>query len=224
MVCRAKQLGNIINASRETLDEDKVKMSRVRFAANILRELSFASILDVGCRDGALADELPWVEYAGADLYADKKGRVKYLGDICGVDIDRKFDVVAAFDVLEHLAHPSAAFDRLVELADKVVFVSFPNTYDLKGRFQYAVRGRLSGKYAFSEEEPRDRHHWVTGRSDILRFYEEKARKHCLALSVFDLRYGASGSRSFSGVLGRVAARLLPPSLATETVFGLFRR
>src|SRR6185437_7169475 len=64
-------------------------MSRIKFAAEILSPLNPTSILDVGCRDASLADEFPTAEYAGADLNSDTRGRVKYVGDIARISLDR---------------------------------------------------------------------------------------------------------------------------------------
>ncbi len=197
-------------------------MSRVEFAASILKPLAPRSILDVGCRDGSLADLLPGVDYAGADLRPGP--RVKYVGDVTRLQLDEKFDAVVALDILEHLENPSKMFDRLVPLADRWLLISLPNCYDLKSRLKFAVKGQLGGKYVFSEAHPQDRHRWLMNRDEINAFAKAKAAAHGLSLQLIDMTFGASGIRSLTSLGGRIATRALPRSLSTATVFALFAR
>src|SRR5215210_3282913 len=129
-------------------------MGRIQFAAEILRPLAPKSVLDVGCRDGSLADLLPGTDYAGADLRSGP--RVKYVGDVARLQLEEKFDAVVALDILEHLENPSEMFDRLAPLADRWLLISLPNCYDLKSRLKFAIKGQLGGKYVFSEAHPQD--------------------------------------------------------------------
>lgn len=197
-------------------------MGRIQFAAEILRPLAPKSVLDVGCRDGSLADFLPGTDYAGADLRPGP--RVKYVGDVTRMQMDRKFDAVVALDILEHLENPSEMFDKLVPLADRWLLISLPNSYDLKSRMQFAIRGHLGGKYVFSEVHPQDRHRWLMNREEINAFARAKATAHGLSLRLLDMTFGAAGGRSLSTVAGRIASRALPRSLSTATVFALFAR
>lgn len=199
-------------------------MFRSDFGAKILRPLQPRSILDIGCREGSLADHFPGVDYAGADLVQNASGRVKYVGDVSGIDFGRSFDAVVALDILEHLDEPSAFFDRIVSSADRIILVSFPNTYDLKSRVRFSVAGQLGGKYCFREETQGDRHRWLMNRIEIQEFYRAKARKHGLILRQFDLSYGDSASGTFRSHMGRLLSRVLPLSLTAETIFGLFTK
>src|SRR5687768_5928585 len=148
-------------------------MSRIGFAASILKPLAPRSILDIGCRDSSLANLLPAAEYAGADLRPGP--RVKYVGDVTRMQMDQTFDAVVALDILEHLENPSEMFDRLVPLADRWLLISLPNSYDLKSRLKFAVKGQLGGKYVFSEAHPQDRHRWLMNRDEINAFAKAKA-------------------------------------------------
>jgi len=197
-------------------------MSRIGFAAEILRPLAPTSILDVGCRDGALADHFPRVDYWGADLLPSANGRVRIVGDIVEMELTRTFDAIVACDILEHVDRPSDLFDRLVGATDRLLLVSLPNTYDLKSRIRFAIRGGLGGKYEFLEHGPNDRHRWLMNRREILEFYRLKAAKHGLGLRPFDLTYGSSRSRTLTALSGRLVSSVLPASLCAETVFGLF--
>lgn len=192
-------------------------MSRTRFAGSILRPLCLKSILDVGCRDGDLADEIPDVDYSGADLVPGK--RVKFVGDITKSEIPHTFDAVAALDILEHVENPSSLFDRLEAKAERYIITSLPNVYDLKSRFSFAAKGRLGGKYVFVEPHPLDRHRWLMNRQEIYDFFDAKAHQHNLRIRYFDMAYGTSG-RFYARLLGAA----LPKSLKVETVFALFER
>lgn len=197
-------------------------MSRNGFAASILKPLAPTSILDIGCRDGSLAELLPEAEYAGADLRPGP--RVKYVGDVTRMQMDEKFDAVVALDILEHLENPSEMFDRLVALADRWLLISLPNSYDLKSRVQFAIRGHLGGKYVFSEVHPQDRHRWLMNRDEINAFARAKAAAHGLSVRLVDMTFGSSGNRSLPSSAGRLASAVLPRSLSTATVFALFEK
>ena len=192
-------------------------MSRIRLAGKILRPVSPISILDVGCRDGSLAAELPDADYSGADLFPGPA--VKYVGDITQLKIDRSFDTVVAMDILEHLPTPSETFDKLFALAERHFLISLPNTYHLKLRYNFARKGMLNGKYLFTEAPQLDRHHWLISREEARQFANVKAEKHGAKLKLLDMSYGAEGNR-----IGKVLTATLPPSLTTETVFALFTR
>ena len=197
-------------------------MSRIGFAASILEPLEPRSILDIGCRDCSLADLLPAAEYAGADLRPGP--RVKYVGDVTRMQMDKRFDAVVALDILEHLESPSEMFDRLVPLAERWLLISLPNCYDLKSRMQFAIKGQLGGKYVFSEVHPQDRHRWLMNRHEIYEFANAKAAKHGLAVRLVDMTFGSSGNRSPAASAGRFASVVLPRSLSTATVFALFEK
>lgn len=197
-------------------------MNRVAAAARSARALAVASVLDVGCRDGELRRLLPaHVRYCGCDLLPGEQ--VTYVGDIRTIVIEESFDCVIALDILEHVDELHAQFDRLAGLALRAMIVSLPNCYDLKGRFKFAIRGRLGGKYRFAAVPEIDRHRWVMGYDEIRNFYAAKAREHGFALEVRDIKYGERGSRRLTSLLG-LASRVLGPRLTCESVLGVFTR
>lgn len=200
----------------------RTAMSRIAFAARILKPLEPASVLDIGCRDAELGKHLPGVDYNGADLFPAPG--VKYVGDITKIEFDRTFDTVVACDILEHLDGLSPTFDRLMGIADKHLLISLPNTYDLKARINFATKGRINGKYLFTEEPPLDRHHWLMGRDEIVAFCNAKASKHGVTVRLFEMSYGSEGSRKLAGMIGGMLTRMLPRSLTTATVFALFSK
>lgn len=200
-------------------------MDRVEVAASMLKGVEgIESVLDVGCRDGALRSGLrPGVEYVGADLVPGS-GHVRYVGDFNDIEFDRQFTATAALDVLEHMEHPARAFDKLVAVSSRYVIVSLPNCYDLKTRVRFALQGRMGGKYEFHTDEPVDRHRWVMGYNEIAAFYRAKAEQFDLKLTIVPLRYGFSGLSTFRSRLGALLAKFSSPSLTSETVIGLFEK
>lgn len=197
-------------------------MDRVAVAARSAHALAVESVLDVGCRDGQLRRLLPaQVHYSGCDLLPGEN--VRYVGDIRSIEIGERFDCVIALDMLEHVDDLHALFDRLAGFAGRAMIVSLPNCYDLKGRFKFAFRGRLGGKYEFSPVPVLDRHRWIMGYEEIRDFYAAKARQHGFALTVHDIAYGERGSWRVTSVLG-LASRVLGPRLTCESVLGVFSR
>jgi len=200
-------------------------MGRISQVGKIITSLTdVGSILDVGCRDGVLKKHIPSdMSYFGSDLF--KNGNhVNYVGDIMEVSFDRKFDVVTAIDILEHLENPSKAFDKLLEITEKYLIVSLPNCYDLKKRYSFAAHGTMGGKYHFSDKEILDRHRWLMGLAEIEYFFEAKSKKHTLKLNIFDVKYGSSDRMKGKALIGKFFSIILSRNLSTETLIGLFEK
>jgi hypothetical protein len=197
-------------------------LDRVQAAANVIKKIRPASLLDVGCRNGVLRSHIDTcIAYSGCDLVAAP--HVQYAGDILKVDISDRFDCVVALDVLEHVDEIHVLFDRLVELSRRHVVVSLPNCYDAKSRYRFAVQGQLGGKYRFGLENTLDRHRWVMSYGEIHAFYRHVALKHELEMSTVDLQYGSPGRNSLTSILGK-ASRLLGRSLTSESILGVFSK
>jgi 2-polyprenyl-3-methyl-5-hydroxy-6-metoxy-1,4-benzoquinol methylase len=97
-----------------------------------------ASILEVGCGEGEvtkkLADLFPGAEVMGTDvspeIIAEARARHPDLQfEACSVyelDASRKFDLVVASEVFEHLRDPARALRSVVSVTRSYVFVSVP--------------------------------------------------------------------------------------------------
>ena len=199
-------------------------MNKTEIIAKLIIKKNISSILDVGCRDNSLKNYLPNnIYYSGNDLFQNKNNGVKYVGDILNINIPTNtYDSVVALDVLEHTDNPYAVFDKLVTIASKFILINLPNTYDLKTRWQILV-GRRTDKYRFHTHYVLDRHRWMMHYEDIVLFYESKAKEFDMKLDIIDIQYGG-GTHSLSSYLAMLLRYVLPKTLSTASVIGLFEK
>lgn len=113
-------------------------------------------VLDIGCRDGALTRHfVEGNEVLGVDIDMNALSKAKTLGiETAFVDLNgdwgelkgRKFDVMVAGEVVEHLYYPDKLFEKVsAHLENGGLFLgSVPNAFGLKHRLRY-LRG--SKKY-----------------------------------------------------------------------------
>jgi SAM-dependent methyltransferase len=141
-------------------------------------------VIDVGCRDGALARVLPdGCDYVGVDVVPAPDGSIVVadLNEVLPFE-DRSADVLTAWDVLEHVDRIHAAFGELCRVSNDSVVISLPNCFDVKTRLSTA-RGRFgSAKRGLPVEPPSDRHHWSIPLADAQAFVRHQGRKHGYAL------------------------------------------
>lgn len=201
-------------------------VDRVRFVSRILESRPpVSAVLDVGCRDGSLADFLPSsTTYFGADLFQNERENVAYLGDIQSVVFDRKFEQVVALDILEHVDDLHGLFDKLIGITETCLIVSMPNCFDLKSRLNFFFKGTLGGKYRLGGLPSLDRHRWLVSDSDVISFFESKAESYNFKLTTHRMRYGDWASPSLVSRLRACSRFVLPDQLATATVFGVFSK
>jgi SAM-dependent methyltransferase len=156
------------------------------------------SVLDIGCRDKALATFLPaGTRYVGMDLFppADVVANAE---EPLPFD-DNSFHTVVLADVLEHLDDPHGALDEAMRVGNGAVVVLLPNVYSLWLRVRFA-RGSTFGKYSFGPENKRDRHRWLMNFDQASQFTRSQAQKANWRVA---REYGYDGG--FSRRLARVA-------------------
>ena len=129
-------------------------------------ELNSHTILEVGVGSNILKDILIGREmnYSSCDI--DKNIKPDYLQDISKLNINRKFDIICAFQVLEHL--PFNLFEKslikMKEHSNKYVLISLPR-YGMKFRFSFKIPNIKSKSLSFKiptrkEFKFNGEHHW----------------------------------------------------------------
>ncbi len=109
-----------------------------RIVLNLLRGLSFYSVLDAGCGTGVLlqtiVEKYPHVRLTGSEYssqgigFARKRLPNAEFGtlDLSKQCLDRKFDLITCVDVLEHIPDDRAALKNLLEMTGKYLILSVP--------------------------------------------------------------------------------------------------
>lgn len=109
----------------------------------LLRDLQFATVLDVGCGEGSLLNDLYGVQPAlqpfGVDLSESALARARQRmpgGEFASLDVanarlQRQFDLVVCTDVVEHIPDDRAALGNLAGMTGRYLVVS-----SLQGRMR----------------------------------------------------------------------------------------
>lgn len=123
---------------RITPEEEAAWTHRRDLVHQLLPDGAVTSILDAGCGDGSLANDLKrkyGCPVVGLDLAAKRvafaKKRVKDVGfgqaSIYQLPFrDSSFDLVVCTDLLEHLDDPQKAMSELVRVSKRAVVISVP--------------------------------------------------------------------------------------------------
>ncbi len=108
-------------------------------------------VLDIGCRDGALTRFFVQGNHVlGLDIDQNALNEAKKLGiETMIADLNgdwgflgpKKFDVVVAGEVLEHLYNPEKIMSRVAERLNSggMLIGSVPNAFSLKNRLRYLI-------------------------------------------------------------------------------------
>lgn len=110
------------------------------------------SVLDIGCRDGALTEFfVKGNKVVGIDVDSNALDRARQQLGIEAHNVDaygdwnelenKKFDAIVAGEILEHLFYPENILKKVSDhLNDGGIFVgSVPNAFSLKNRFRYLL-------------------------------------------------------------------------------------
>jgi hypothetical protein len=144
-----------------SLEERRFSSTRFQVASVVDLGDSVSSILEVGPGNGYFASIIKSLGYQIKTADIKTRTNPDYLGDFRETEIPEKFDLVAAFEMLQHLPYDdlTATFTKLASLSNKYVFISVPSRVH---RFGLSVdipkivaprrlgMGWLSGKHEFS--------------------------------------------------------------------------
>lgn len=142
-----KELYNSISASGEYLTSNFVPSRKWHKQVFIIKKLlskNPASVLDVGCRTGDFLLHFDQeTEREGVELseyYAEtgrQRGLTIYNNFLENVDFKRKYDVVSAYAIMEHLIEPLKFINKLDEIIDRggLLVILIPTYQCLKRKF-----------------------------------------------------------------------------------------
>lgn len=169
----------IVNSDANASEEAAAAHRRI---AALLRELNVATVLDVGCGTGHVAETIaeltPDVAYTGIDVADAAVARARELGrpgtyvvgDTAALPFDdASFDAVISFYALEHFTQPESSVREMARVAANVVVI-----------------------YAMNYDRP-------LGTVSSMRFgLRDKARLHPANLAVYAANRARHGARQLA--------------------------
>lgn len=101
---------------------------RLKAVLRLIKKISASSILDLGCMDDYLLKRLPKrFDYQGIDDEPlCENPRIKKM-KVEELPKGKKYDLVLATEVLEHLSNPVEGINLLKSLSKKYILISVPN-------------------------------------------------------------------------------------------------
>lgn len=134
------------------------------------------SVLDIGCRNRKLKELLPQeISYFGLDIStpADIVGSLDN-----GLPFrNNSFNVIVAFDILEHTNDIHFSFCELCRVTKRYIYITLPNMYDVKFRINILFGKKISEKYGLSPEISKDRHRWFFSLKNAQYFIQTMAHQ-----------------------------------------------
>ncbi|MFA6004872.1 MAG: class I SAM-dependent methyltransferase [Patescibacteria group bacterium] len=184
------------------------------------------SILDIGCSTGlflSMLDKKLWETYGveinkSAGALAIKNGVRLFPGNFEKIKIDKKFDVVRASHVIEHVADVDKFMEKVKQLTLKngLIVISTPN---LKSFSRAVFQDNWSGYYD-------DTHQHILSEKKIIQLAHKHGLETITAKSYFMGYFGDSLTRTLHirnpkilNVLFKLAYILYLPISLVENVF-----
>lgn len=176
------------------------RAERNRFAAEMLKTSSVQRILNLG---GGGRRHLQYsLATQPVEVYeVDVQGDCDLKVDLDSLDklpfADNSFDVVCAFDVLEHLENFHLLNSEMYRIATKYVLISLPNSAvdlflnilkDKRENTADAEAGVFSKFYGLPLVRPSDRHRWWLSFHDIIRYYAMFSAKNKSSIEFWVLK------------------------------------
>lgn len=101
---------------------------RLRAIIKVLSRLPAGTILDMGCMDDYLLKRLPKkFDYYGIDDNPLCKNSKIFKMRVEDLPKNKRYDIVMATEVLEHIDNPVEGMKKLKELSKRFILVSVPN-------------------------------------------------------------------------------------------------
>jgi len=196
---------------------------RIKTAEKVLNQLTISNVLDIGCR-GCEAKQIlrEGVDYYGNDLFQNKRGEVRYVGDVLQVDFGRTFDCVIALHIIEHVDDPYILMDKIINLSNKYAIISLPNTYDLPHKVDFLLKSSLGKKYSFETSNRLDRHRWIMNYDEIIAFYSYYAKKYRMSLETIEIKLGASSPKVSTKLTSALLGTFFGKKNLTRNIVGVF--
>ncbi len=126
----------IRDKERSELFAKKIAKKRIGIYKKILKKKTF-NILEIGCGSGVISDGFlqNGINYTGIDLdanmcnFAISKSRNVIYGNFLKTDFNKKFDVLFASQVVEHIDEPNIFFKKCNEVLckDGILHIDVPN-------------------------------------------------------------------------------------------------
>ena len=189
------------------------RADRNRFAAKQLDRTNIERILNLGGGGARHLQEnisSEHIEVYEVDVQGDCDLKVN-LDSLEALPFeDGSFDVVCAFDVLEHLEKFHLLNEEMLRVAKDHVLISLPNSAaELFCEFfrnkpqkdPDLDRGVFSKFYGLPLVPPEDRHRWWIYFHDIIRFYYYFSQKHDATLEFWTPRLNAR-KKIFKSIFG----------------------
>lgn len=110
------------------LDQRRFSSTRIQITSVTDLGDSVSSILEVGPGSGYFASIVKSLGYKIKTADIKSQFNPDYLGDFRKVDIPERFDLVAAFEMLQHLPFPelSSTLKKLARMSNRYVLISVP--------------------------------------------------------------------------------------------------
>ena len=135
-----------INTLVEKLETWSLSQKQKLIVSNVKRTKKKITILDIGCGDGKFLAHLDDKKFErfGIEINpegikkAEDRGLTIYNNDILRIDFgNQRFDVIALWQVIEHLEDPIAVFKKINTILspDGIVILSTPNMLSIGSQF-----------------------------------------------------------------------------------------
>jgi hypothetical protein len=197
-------------------------LDRNQYVAKIIGKLNGERVLDLGCRDKILKENLigdfdyipidfnPNINNADFINHNLENGLPKEIN---------KIDIITAIDVLEHIENIHLIFKECLDKAQKIVVIALPNIAYYKFRFNFLTTGNISGKYTFHKKKVMDRHRWFTTYYANIEFIKKNTP---LNWKIYKYNFIAQRKRNFIFYyIEKLLSKFFPQLFVYENIFFL---